>query len=197
MSKKGIKQAFKEGQYTPQFLQKQNLSTLRQDYTRLRDIMRKRYKRLKSKGYSTNFTKAVKQWGTIPTIKQFTGMSKGDKDYLAKELAYWLSELKSYETEETTIKYQRERREELQTALQDSGYDVDTEDIDAFGEFMDYIRQTSLDKVFYSSTYRATDTGYRAKRDERTDKEKADLMRAFDKWKKGQFDITEYEISAD
>ncbi len=186
MSKKGIKQFFTDSQYTPQYLSGQDVKVLSTDYTRLRDIMTKRYKRLQKQGFNTNFTRKVEMWGgEIPKLKDLKKEFEGDIEGLQSELAYWLSELKAEESsEETKVSYQKKERKKLHTALTEAGYELDITELDVFSEFMDYLRMTSLDRAFYTDTYRDSDTGYRSRRDERTAKEKDAINQAFNEWKK-------------
>ncbi len=186
MSRKGIKQAFTDEQYTPAYLSRQDLKILSEDYTRLRDIMQKRYKRLVAKGYQTNFTRKVELWGEIPKLKNMKAEFRDDIEGLKSEISWWLSELKSEESEETTVAYQTKERKKLHAALKSSGYDVDLSDIDLYAEFMTYLRVTSLDMSFYTDTYRESDTGYRSKRDARSVKEKEAINQAFQEWKKNK-----------
>ena len=196
MSKAGIKKAFTESQYTPVYLRTKDIKVLSQDYTRSRDILQKRYKRLKKAGFETNFTRSVESWGGLPKLSELKKLSGGDEQQLKNEVSYWLSEFAVFERQKsTTVKAQREKRKELSKALKEAGYNIPAAKLDQFGEFMDYVRMTSLDKVFYNQTFRSTDTGYRSRRDQRTEKEKKALMSAFTEWQKTKaLDILKYNI---
>lgn len=186
MSKKGQKPAFKESQYTPVYLKKQDIKTLASDYTRLRDIMQKRYKRLIKAGFErSNFAQAVKQWGgEIPKLSTLKKMFKGSPEEYKNAIAYWLSELKSYEREENTVKYLKDKTKKLASALKSGGYDIKQSELQDFGDFMDYIRMTGLDMSYYAETYEASDSGYRSRRRERTEEEKKGIVQAFHEYLK-------------
>lgn len=196
MSKAGIKQAFTSGQYTPQFLYKQDIKKLSTDYTRLRDILQKRYKRLKAKGYKTSFTTAVERWGELPRLSQLKKLSGGDTELYKKDVAYWLSEFKSFETEETTAAYQTNLRKQAASSLSESGYAVTSQQIDDYVDFMNYIRRVGIDKKLYAETYEPTETGYRSKRRERTAQEKTFIMKAFEAWLKEKALPADFEVKA-
>lgn len=186
MSKKGQKPAFKESQYTPVYLKKQDVKVLASDYTRLRDIMQKRYKRLIKAGFErSNFAQAVKQWGgEIPKLSTLKKMFKGSPEEYKNAIAYWLSELKSYEREENTVKYLKEKTKKLASALKSGGYNIKQSELQDFGDFMDYIRMTGLDMSYYAETYEASDSGYRSRRTERTEEEKKGIVQGFHEYLK-------------
>lgn len=163
MSKKGIVQAFKESQYNPTYLLTQDVKVLRQDYTRLRDIMQKRLKRLEKGGIKKS---AFQNWveqigGEIPKITTLKKEAEKDEEQFKRELAYWLSELKTYETEKTTLPYQRKLKSEKVKQLQEAGYeDISDETFESFVKFMEYIRDVAAEFILYRESGDNSDIGY-------------------------------------
>jgi hypothetical protein len=91
--------------------------------------------------------------------------------------------MERFDTEESTVKFQRERRQKIYEGLKKAGYDISISEVDMFGEFMDYVRQTGLDMAFYTSTYKESETGYRSVRREHTSKEIGQIKSYFELWK--------------
>ena len=183
MSKKGIVQAFKDSQYNPTYLLMQDVKTLRQDYTRLRDIMQKRLKRLE-KGDITrtslqNLVESI--GGEIPKITTMKKESGKDEEQFKRELVYWLSELKTYENEKSTLGYQKELKAQKVKELQDAGYSDITENLfNDYLEFMDYISDVGGEFVLYTETTDPKDIGYNP--EEKTKQEH--VQEIFNKWRK-------------
>lgn len=183
MSKKGIVQAFKDSQYNPTYLLTQDVKVLRQDYTRLRDIMQKRLKRLESSDITRT---SLQNWvesigGEIPKISTMKKESGKDEEHFKRELVYWLSELKTYENEKSTLKYQKELKEEKVKELQDAGYSDITEGLfNDYLEFMDYISDVGGEFVLYTETTVPKDIGYNP--EEKTKQEH--VQEIFNKWRK-------------
>lgn len=183
MSKKGIVQAFKDSQYNPTYLLTQDIKLLRQDYTRLRDIMQKRLKRLEKgdiiRTSLQNWVKSI--GGEIPKISTMKKESGKDEEHFKRELVYWLAELKIYENEKSTLTYQKELRKQKVKDLQDAGYNQITEDLfNDYLDFMDYISNVGGEFVLYTETTEPKDIGYNP--EEKTKQEH--VQEIFNLWRK-------------
>lgn len=190
MSKKGIKQAFRDVEYIPERLKSKDLKLLRQDYTRLRDIMQKRYKRIEKAGFKTNFTKWVKSAGGIPKISELKKLAGKDQQQLKNELAYWLSELKRFESEkDTKVSELKKTKKGIIDKLQENGFNIKEDQYHDFMEYLDYIHVTDLDRIVYDATFHdLQDVGYKpeagGKKGQRTEKQKNNFMDNFNLWLK-------------
>lgn len=153
MSKKGIKQAFKASEYIPQVLKIKDIKLLRQDYTRLRDIMQKRYKRIEKAGIKrTSLQNKIKEWGgEIPKLSIL--YDKKDIEQSKSRIAYYLAELKKLEESNTTLKEVRKKQSEKQEQLNQAGYNVNNAtDLDDFIDFLDYMEATDNDMLLYGDS---------------------------------------------
>ena len=191
MSKAGIVQAFKDSQYNPAYLLTQDVKLLRQDYTRLRDIMQKRLKRLEKGGITRiSFQNWVESIGDeIPKISTMKKESGKDEEHFKRELVYWLSELKTYENEKSTLSYQKELRKQKVKELQEAGYDQITDELfNDYLDFMDYISNVGGEFILYTETTEPKDIGYNP--EEKTKQEH--VQDIFNQWRKnGKFLPTE------
>lgn len=189
MSKKGIKQAFPDVEYIPQRLMTKDIKLLAQDYTRQRDIMQKRYKSLEKQGFDTNFQRYIKSiGGELPKLRDLKKEAGKDQDFYKAQVSYWLSEAKRFETEETTVKYQKQKKKQILKSLNESGYDITTSDYNDFIDFMNYSRNTAIDQLIYNASYKGSDVGYNVEPVEssnhkRTESQKSTLMQNFKLWK--------------
>lgn len=183
MSKKGVKQAFKESQYNPTYLLTQDVKILRQDYTRLRDIMQKRLKRLEKGGFkNTSFQNWVSNiGGEIPKLATLKKEAASDPDQFKRELVYWLSELKTYENKQSTIPYQQKVKKERAQQLRAAGYDKITDDLfNDFVDFMQYISNVSAEFVLYTESTEQSEIGYNPE----TETKQAHVQQVFETWRK-------------
>ena len=183
MSKRGVVQAFKESQYNPTYLLTQDVKVLRQDYTRLRDIMQKRLKRLEKGGIKKsplqNWVKQI--GGEIPKITTLKKEAGKDEAQFKREVAYWLSELKSYDNEKSTLPYQRKMKKEKVEQLRKAGYDDISEVLfNDFLDFMDYVHNVGAEFVLYTESSDNADIGYNP--EEETKQEH--VQDVFELWRK-------------
>lgn len=177
--------------YEPHILLSMSTADLRKQYTKSRDVMQKRYKRLEKEKLRTDFQNFVQNLGgELPKLSDVKRLAEGDPEYEREIMSYFISEMERYKTEQTTVKYQKRRRAEAAEALSDSGYTVDENNVLDFIEFMEYVHASDLDRVLYQDTYEEG-TGFRSKRRERTDAEKDRVMDLFNIWKANNKSIPE------
>lgn len=146
------------GYYVPSdFATQQNIKRMKEEYTRLRDIARKRIKYLRNKGlYSESYTD--KMFEKIPKISEMYAESNGSLDIFKVELSGALSDVsKLLNVGASTVKRATDRNKKLQSdfdrdwnllknwadrtlpgALDD--IDPKTINIEAYYDLMDYYK---------------------------------------------------------
>lgn len=132
--------------YTPQNLKLEiingNRSQVRKEYTRLRDIAQKRLKRLEAAGYSD--TQVYKL-----NIKHYPKLKDIKTDY---ELMGRLSDLSRFVLSKmSTVSGRKEVEQKTLSTLHEHGYTFVTSDnLRAFGDFMEVYRNQKLDMLYDS-----------------------------------------------
>lgn len=146
------------GYYVPSdFASQQNIKRMKEEYTRLRDIARKRIKYLREKGlFSESY--ADKMFEKIPKISEMYAESNGSMDIFKVELASALSDVsKMLNKGATTVKRATDRNEKLKADFErDWAYlkqwadrslpgaldniDPSTINIEGFYDLMDYYK---------------------------------------------------------
>lgn len=138
---------------TPAMIMKyESLQEMSREYTALRDIFQKRFKRMEAAGDDVTGNSAVYQyWHNqfhqgIPTLKSLHGDTR--------QIAYQLSKMKRDMSEVDSTKRGVKRHiKNILTGLHDSGYDfVDEKNLKDFGKFMEMFRARKLDNVIGSPT---------------------------------------------
>ena len=148
------------GYYVPSdFATQQNIKRMKEEYTRLRDIARKRIKYLREKGlYSEEF--ADKQFAKIPKIAEMNAESNGSLEVFRVELAKALSDAsKLLNQGPSTVRRATDYREKVKSDFErDWAYlkqwadrtlpgaldniDPSTINIEGFYDLMDYYKST-------------------------------------------------------
>lgn len=97
----------------------------RENYTRWRDVARKRLERLQAKGLAKNYAPFVK-------LRDINSRSEFEREWyrIQKFLQYGAS-----------LRKERERQKKIKNTLAEHGYNID--DLDAFGEWMEDMRASS------------------------------------------------------
>lgn len=136
---------------TPAMIMKyESLQEMSREYTALRDVFQKRFKRMEAAGDDVTGNSAVYQyWHNqfhqgIPTLKSLHGDTR--------QIAYQLSKMKRdmSEVDSTTRSVKRKIKNRIK-GLHEAGYDfVDEKNLKDFGKFMEMFRRRKLDNVIGS-----------------------------------------------
>lgn len=144
-------------EYNPTTLQGLNLKDLKALYTAKRSIMVKRLKRLEQSEFHN--LKALQDYSEgIPTIKQLTAISEGDKGFLKSIIAKDLADLNlDIESRFTKLSELRKIRDKSIATLHEHGITwVNKDNYEDFVDFQNYLKQTHLDKIYDSATGEST-----------------------------------------
>lgn len=146
-------------EYNPHTLQKLELPELRKLYTYNRDIAQKRLKRLQKSEFSTTEAALEYQYG-IPTIKELTSSSEGDKEFLKQMLVVELADLHKWiENPYSKIGVMKEVKQAQLKTLHEHGYDfVTSTNWKDYVDFRNYLKATGLDQQYSSDYEEDTDT---------------------------------------
>lgn len=180
----------------PNYLRSLSFPELKKQYTKSRSKMQKRKDRLDAAGFHTTFQTFVNKWGQsgkIPTIASIKRSTGNNKTQMINSMVYIIAELERYaEDPRTSLMYQKRQRKELAEEFQESGYNVNSDNVEDFLEFLDWMHNSNLDHVLYIETYEEGERGYgRAKRRERTEKEKERVMELFKLWQENDGSLSE------
>lgn len=175
----------------PSYLRSLSFEDLKKQYTKSRSKMQKRKNRLDAAGFRTSFQNFVDRWnndGKIPTISSLRLSTQDNKKQMTNSMIYIIAELERYaEDPRTLVSWQKQQREELAQQFRDNGYNIATEDVNDFVDFLEWMHNSNLDHALYTETYEESEKGYgRSKRKERTDKEKENVMELFNIWKENE-----------
>lgn len=120
-------------------------SEIRREYTTIRDIYQKRFKRLEAAGIE-NQSELYNQWHN----NQYNGIPQ-IKDLKGNQLEYLLAAMKRQLTFKTgTVKGTREAQRRRAEALSKAHYDITEADIPDFKRFMQRYKNEKLDHVIGS-----------------------------------------------
>lgn len=180
----------------PNYLRSLSFSELKKQYTKSRSKMQKRKDRLDKAGFKTGFQNFVNNWnqnGKIPTISSLRVSTRDNQTQMQNSMIYIIAELERYaEDQRTFVSYQKEQRQELAEQFQESGYDIDTKNVQDFVDFLEWVHTSSLDHMLYTETYEESEKGFgRSKRHERTEKEKEKVMELFKLWQENDKSLPE------
>lgn len=159
--------------YTPTGAKELTDKELRQEYSRLRSIARKRLERFEGTEWTTSQIYQYNKEGFKP-LKEI----KSDR-----ELRYLLSDVARFITAErgSVSGLEKERRQAVKT-LNERGYTfVNKKNFRKFAEFMEYVRTANLNRIFDSK--RVADFYEATERDNRSEEE---MRNAFKAWSKNQ-----------
>lgn len=140
-------------EYNPTTLQGLELRDLKALYTAKRSIMVKRLKRLEQSEF-TNVKALQKYSEGVPTIKQLTAISEGDKGFLKSILARDLADLNlELENRYSKLSELRQIRDKSISTLHEHGITwVNKSNYESFVDFQNYLKQTHLDRIYDSAT---------------------------------------------
>lgn len=140
-------------EYNPTTLQGLELRDLKALYTAKRSIMVKRLKRLEQSEF-TNVKALQKYSEGVPTIKQLTVISEGDKGFLKNILARDLADLNlELENRYSKLSELRQIRDKSIETLHEHGITwVNKSNYESFVDFQNYLKQTHLDRIYDSAT---------------------------------------------
>lgn len=159
--------------YTPTGAKELTDKELRQEYSRLRSIARKRLERFEGTEWTTSQIYQYNKEG-------FKKLSEIDSD---RELRHALSDVARFVMAErgSVSGLERERRQAVKT-LNERGYTfVNKENFRKFAEFMEYVRTANLNRIFDSK--RIAGFYEAAERKEYTEEE---MRKAFKSWSRNQ-----------
>lgn len=159
--------------YTPTGAKELTDKELRQEYSRLRSIARKRLERFEGTEWTTSQIYQYNKEGFKP-LKEI----KSDR-----ELRYLLSDVARFITAErgSVSGLEKERRQAVKT-LNERGYTfVNKKNFRKFAEFMEYVRTANLNRIFDSK--RVADFYEATERENRSEEE---MRSAFKAWSKNQ-----------
>lgn len=128
--------------YNPQDLKGLTSKELRKEYSRLRDISQKRLKRLGESEFNKSQTYLYNKSRYIP-LKQI----KSDA-----QLRFYLTDLANFiSAKRSTVSGARQVISDRIATLNERGYSfINKDNIVAFGNFMNYMKQTHLDAIYDS-----------------------------------------------
>ena len=140
-------------EYNPTTLQGLELRDLKALYTAKRSIMVKRLKRLAQSEF-TNVKALQKYSEGVPTIKQLTAISEGDKEFLESIIARDLADLNlELENRYSKLSELRQIRDKSIATLHEHGITwVNKSNYESFVDFQNYLKQTHLDRIYDSAT---------------------------------------------
>lgn len=159
--------------YTPTGAKELTDKELRQEYSRLRSIARKRLERFEGTEWTTSQIYQYNKEGFKP-LKEI----KSDR-----ELRYLFSDVARFITAErgSVSGLEKERRRAVKT-LNERGYSfVNKKNFRKFAEFMEYVRIANLNRIFDSK--RVADFYEATERENRSEEE---MRSAFKAWSKNQ-----------
>ena len=180
----------------PSYLRSLSFPELKKQYTKSRSKMQKRKDRLDKSDFKTSFQTFVNNWGQdgkIPTISSLRTSTGDNQTQMQNSMIYIIAELERYaEDPRTLTSYQKQQRRELAEQFQESGYDIDYNNVQDFLDFLDWMHDSNNDHIMYRETYEEGEKGYgRSKRRERTEEEKKQVMELFKLWKENEGSLTE------
>lgn len=183
----------------PNYLRSLDFADLKKQYSKSRSKMQKRKERLDKEGFDTNYQRFVNKWGQggkIPTISSLKASTGNNEKQMQNSMIYIIAELERYaEDESTLISYQKQQRAEATELFNESGYDISVDEYNDFVEFLEWMHNTNLDMLMYTETYESSERGYgRSKRNERTEEEKANVMKLFKEWQENDKQLSEDTI---
>ena len=165
--------AYHQDLYTPQGSQELSEKQIRQEYSRLRSIARKRLERFEGTEWTTTQIYKYNKQGYKP-LKEIKSI---------RELRYELRDVARFidSTRSSVSGLKQERTQAVET-LNDRGYDfVTKKNHGEFIEFMEFVRQSNLGRLYDSERVADQFEEY-----EKEDKTKEEMREAFKQWSKDQ-----------
>lgn len=180
----------------PSYLRSLSMPELKKQFSKSRSKMQKRKDRLDKADFDTSFQTFVNSWGQdgrIPTISSLRVTTGDNEKQMQNSMIYIIAELERYaEDPRTLVSYQKQQRMELVEQFQESGYDVNYNNVGQFLKFLEWMHNSNNDHILYRETYEEGEKGYgRSKRRERTEEEKKQVMELFELWKENEGSLTE------
>lgn len=158
------------GDYTPFAIQEiWTEREARKEYSRLRNIVVKRLKRIEEVDPEA---KILKRWqpDAFKTLKEIKNM---------RELSHLLSDVAYLVNAKTASLTGREQmKKEAIEELRKQGLDIDTKNLKEFGDFMELVRDFAKDRIYDSERAAELFSEYSEKFD------KKELLQAYKKWAK-------------